>query len=207
MKIKQLIVGPVGTNCYFAINEETNGILLVDPGAQFDRIDHFVKTENYKVCAILITHGHFDHIGALSECAKAYGCPVYAGINEKRMLEDSALNSCGFGMGKPVSFSDAVYKKDGEEFEAAGFSVKLIETPGHTPGGVCYYIKDENVLFSGDTLFCEGVGRTDFQGGSMSQLVDSISDKLYRLPDETKVLPGHGGSTTIAHEKANNYYI
>lgn len=206
MKLKTIVVGPVGTNCYILSND-TKDCIIVDPGEDAGRIIAYVNSEELHVSGILLTHGHFDHITAVNELRDVFGCLVYAGSDEQKMLEDSALNSCGFGMGAPVVIKNVNYLSDGEDVFLAGFSIKTLFTPGHTPGGVCYYIEKEKLLFSGDTLFCMSVGRTDFPGGSSSTLIKSIKDKLLPLPDDTKVYTGHGESTDIGFEKHNNYFL
>jgi len=206
MKLKTIVVGPVGTNCYILSND-TKDCVIVDPGEDAGRIIAYVNSEELHVSGILLTHGHFDHITAVNELRDVFGCLVYAGSDEQKMLEDSALNSCGFGMGAPVVIKNVNYLSDGEDVFLAGFSIKTLFTPGHTPGGVCYYIEKEKLLFSGDTLFCMSVGRTDFPGGSSSTLIKSIKDKLLPLPDDTKVYTGHGESTDIGFEKHNNYFL
>lgn len=206
MKLKSLVVGPVGTNCYILSNDSKDCV-IVDPGDEAGRIASYIKNEDLHVSGILLTHGHFDHITAVNELRDIFGCLVYAGADEEKMLNDSALNSCGFGMGAPVVVKDVKYLSDGEEIFLAGFSIRTLFTPGHTPGGVCYYIEKEGILFSGDTLFCMSVGRTDFPGGSSSTLIRSIKDKLLPLPDDTKVYTGHGEATDIGFEKQNNYFL
>ncbi|MCQ2536068.1 MAG: MBL fold metallo-hydrolase [Lachnospiraceae bacterium] len=206
MKLKSLVVGPVGTNCYIMSNDAKECI-VVDPGEEAGRIAAYIKSEDLSVCGILLTHGHFDHITAVNELRDMFGCAVYAGSDEEKMLNDAALNSCGFGMGAPVVVKDVNYLSDEEVVELAGFSIRTLFTPGHTPGGVCFYIEKEGILFSGDTLFCMSVGRTDFPGGSSSTLIRSIKEKLLPLPDDTKVYTGHGEATDIGFEKQNNYFL
>ena len=204
--LKSLVVGPVGTNCYILSNDAKDCI-IVDPGDEAGRISALIDSEKLHVSAILLTHGHFDHIGAVNELRAVYACPVYAGADEEKMLKDPALNSCGFGLGAPIVIEDVTYLQDEQIICPAGFSIKTLFTPGHTPGGVCYYLEKEGILFSGDTLFCMSVGRTDFPGGSSSTLIRSIKTKLLPLPDSTKVYTGHGEETDIAFEKANNYFL
>ena len=206
MKLKSIVVGPVGTNCYI-MSSDSKDCFIVDPGEDADRISNYIKSEGLDVYGILLTHGHFDHITAVNELRDEFNCPVFAGADEEKMLLDSNLNSCGFGMGAPVVIKDVNYLSDGEEFNIADFTIKTLFTPGHTPGGVCYYIKKEGILFSGDTLFCMSVGRTDFPGGSSSTLIRSIKEKLLPLPDDTKVYTGHGEATDIGFEKQNNYFL
>ena len=173
--------------------------LIVDPADSPDTI--IAKADSLSMIpeAILITHGHFDHVLAMNKVREHYGIKVYAGLTEKQVLHDMAMNlTSSFGMGQ--IFDADIYLKDGEEFETAGYHIKAIEVPGHTIGGMCYYFDKQGVLFSGDTLFCESVGRSDFPGGSASALCRGIKDKLFILPEHTKVYPGHMDETTIGNE-------
>ena len=206
MEMKHYCVGQVATNCYFAINEETKEMLVIDPGDSAQMLAEKIKKEGLKPKAVLLTHGHFDHAMAAEELAELFGIPVYAHEAEKDTLEDSGKN-VSIMIGRRDSYHADVYVRDGEVLQLAGMELKVLYTPGHTAGGCCYYLEKEKVLFSGDTLFCQSVGRTDFPGGSMSKLVRSIKEKLMALPDEVRVYPGHMGLTTIGTERARNPYL
>ena len=149
----------------------------------------------------------YQKLLALDEVRERFNVKAYIGNTEKAVLEDPEANLTSGFMGEGRTFSADVYLKDGEEFEAGGFRIKAFEVPGHTIGGMCYYFMDEGVLFSGDTLFCESVGRSDFKGGSTFALIASIKEKLYTLPDDVKVYPGHSEATTIGHEKKYNPFV
>ena len=153
------MVGPVQTNCYFAINDETKELIIIDPGYSPKQLAERVRQEGCTPVAILLTHGHFDHATGAADLAKEFSI------------------------------------------------IRVLHTPGHTPGGCCYYFPYENVVFSGDTLFCTSVGRTDFPGGSMSDIIRSIKEKLMTLPDRTTVYPGHNDVTTIENERMYNPYL
>lgn len=199
MKIQHSVLGMCATNTYYVYDDETKRGLIVDPADSPDTI--IAKADSLSMIpeAILITHGHFDHVLAMNKVREHYGIKVYAGLTEKQVLHDMAMNlTSSFGMGQV--FDADIYLKDGEEFETAGYHIKAIEVPGHTIGGMCYYFDKQGVLFSGDTLFCESVGRSDFPGGSASALCRGIKDKLFILPEHTKVYPGHMDETTIGNE-------
>lgn len=196
----------MSTNSYIVINEQSGECFVTDPGSCPSEYVRFLKEGDLKVSAVLLTHGHFDHILGLEKFLKEFPVPVYACEEEKSVLEDPALNLSGM-MGPGYSFRGAEYLRDGETFEVAGISVKVIHTPGHTLGGCCYYIQEEGVLFSGDTLFAASIGRTDFPTGSSSQLVRSVREKLFVLPDEVTVYPGHMEETTIGCEKGTNPFV
>lgn len=206
MKIEQYCVGQVQTNCYFAINEQTQDMLVIDPGDSAQMLAEKIKQKGLKPKAVLLTHGHFDHAMAAEELAGIFGVKIYAHEAEKETLEQSGLNASGM-LGRRDSYQADVFVKDGEVLQLAGMDLKVLHTPGHTEGGCCFYFEEDKVLFSGDTLFCQSVGRTDFPRGSMSQLIRSIKDKLLSLPDDVKVYPGHMGVTTIGMERRGNPFI
>lgn len=207
MRIGKFVLGPVGTNCYIVSSEKNKECFVIDPAACPPEFISYIKDMGMKVKAVLLTHGHFDHIMGLDEFLKEFPVPVYAHEAERELLESAELNSSASMLGQPYTFSGAEYVTDRQELEVAGFAVQVIYTPGHTAGGCCYYIPAENVLFSGDTLFHGSIGRTDLPTGSMGQLVNSIRDRLFVLPDETKVCPGHMDETAIGYEKKYNPFL
>jgi len=202
MKIITEILGMVSTNTYIVANNDE--ALIIDPEESAEFLIEKCKKEQLKPVAILLTHGHFDHIGAVNGFKEALKLPVYAGKAEKIYLENPDYNgSAKFGR-TPVSVTADVLLDDNEIIELAGLKIKAIATPGHTAGGICYHFESENVLFSGDVLFADSFGRTDFPGGSQKELADSIINKLFTLPEETTVYSGHGMSTSIDREKKSN---
>lgn len=206
MRIKKFVIGMIGTNCYVVSNENTKECFIVDPAVSDKNVISYIETEGLSLKAILLTHGHFDHIMGIDGVREKFKVPVYASEKEQEILQDARLNlSAAYGGG--YTFSDATYVRDGEELEIAGMKIKVIETPGHTAGGCCYYIAEEEVLFSGDSLFCASIGRTDFPTGSSSQLVRAVRDKLIVLPEDTMVYPGHMEETTIGYERKHNPFI
>ena len=207
MKIDSFVIGPVGTNCYIVRNEDTDECFVTDPAACPPELVGHIRKEGLNVKAVLLTHGHFDHIMGLDDFLKEFPVPVYAFSEEKPLLESAELNSSLGMFGRPYTFSGAEYVSDGQILHIAGFEIRVIHTPGHTAGGCCYYIPAENVLISGDTLFRASVGRTDLPTGSMGDLVRSVREKLFVLPEETKVYPGHMEETTIGYEKKYNPFV
>lgn len=207
MTVKGFQVGAVGTNCYLAGNSETKEALIIDPGDEAAVLINYAEKNGLKPAAVLLTHGHFDHCMAAGELAGHYGIPVYVHEDEKEIMENPAYNCCGM-IGKELAFTaDRYFHGTKDHLSIAGFEIDVFLTPGHTPGGVSYYVGSEGILFSGDTLFCGSVGRTDFPKGSMSQLVRSIKEQLFPLPNDTKVLPGHDAWTTIGDEKQYNPFL
>lgn len=206
LELQKCILGPVMTNCYFLKNRETGEMLIVDPGDSPDTVIAKVREMQGTPVGILLTHGHFDHILAVEEVKKEFGVSVYAWEKEASTLEKPMANLSAY-QGRACSLKADVELSDLQEFEAAGFTVKMIGTPGHTEGSCCYYLKDEGVLFSGDTLFHGSVGRTDFPGGSTAEIVRSLHRLLDMLPEETEVYPGHDSSTTIGYEKRYNPFV
>ena len=200
MKINQLVVGVCQTNCYIIYNKDTNEAMIVDPGDQAEDISMRCRMLGVVPKAILLTHGHFDHMMAAGKLKEEFHIPIYAAEKEVPLLADARANLSAM-WARPVCIKPDCLVKEGDELDICGFSITVIETPGHTIGGVCFYIPEEEVLLSGDTLFCGSFGRTDFPTGSMSVLARSIREKLFQLPDVTQVYPGHESSTTIGYEK------
>ena len=196
----------VGTNCYVVYNENTKECFVVDPAAPSAPLVEFIRTEGLQLQGILLTHGHFDHIMGIDTLRREWSVPVYASALEQKVLTDANVNlSVAYGAG--YVFADAKFLEDGASLALAGYQIRMISTPGHTAGGCCYYIASEHVLISGDSLFQQSIGRTDFPGGSMSDLVRAVKEKLLVLPEDTVVYPGHMGTTTIADEKRMNPFL
>lgn len=205
-ELQKCILGSVYTNCYFLQNKETGELLIVDPAAHAEKIFQQVSQMNGKPVGILLTHGHFDHILAANEVKEKYKIPIYACRQEEEMLREPSVNMTAY-YGEGCSVKPDRFLNDLDVFEAAGFSVQMIHTPGHTKGSCCYYIREEGILFSGDTLFYGSVGRTDFPGGSTAEIVRSLHKLLESLPEETDVYPGHDAATTIGYEKRYNPFV
>lgn len=201
--IRSVTVSECYTNCYICMNKDTKEGFIVDPGDDELKISVNVSRLEMIPKAILLTHGHFDHIGAVNQLKERYNIPVIVGAKEEKVLTDSRMNLSSM-FGEPVKVNGDKFLEDGENFQVAGFDIQYVLTPGHTPGSGCFYIEEEQILFSGDTLFQASRGRTDFPGGSESDIIKSIKNKLLVLPGETEVYPGHMNITNIDSEKV--YY-
>lgn len=206
LKIGRLMLGICQTNCYFVYQEGSTDVIFFDPADKGDYIYEKLQEKGLNVKGILLTHGHFDHIWGTNKLRELSGAPIYAYEAEKVLCED-AITNVSDQVGRPYTMVPDYYVKDGEEITIAGMTCKVIATPGHTVGSCCYYFEEAGMLIAGDTLFQESVGRTDLATGSMSAIIHSVKDKLFLLPDETKVYPGHGDVTSIGHEKRYNPFV
>jgi len=209
MQIDRLILGAYQTNCYvLRTNQQAGDCLIVDTGLEADELVEFLQQYELNPVAVVLTHGHADHITGVAALRKSFpDIKVYihkldAGMLTKP-LSNLSLLAGRFFKTDPADF----LLEEGDVVNEADIKLQVFHTPGHTPGGICLYSKDQGVVFVGDTLFADGVGRTDFPGGSMKQLIESIKTKLCTLPEETAVYPGHGPVTTIAQEKSHNPYL
>ena len=206
MKVERFLTGILSTNCYVAWNEQTKEAVIVDPAAYSKKLAEFLREEGLKPQAVLLTHGHFDHIMGLDALLEEYPVPVYVHGAEKGLIADPKTNlSLTYTNG--YVFEDATYVTDGQKIAAAGGTFEVLFTPGHTSGGCCYYAETENMLFSGDTLFRCSVGRSDLPTGDETTLIRSIKEKLLVLPENTVVYPGHMAATTIQTEKTANPFL
>ena len=202
LDIYSMVLGPVQTNVYLAVNRETKQCLIVDPAYDAERIIGEIEKLQAFPAAVLLTHGHYDHIMAVNEITEHFDLPVICSSLEDAVLRDPALNLSG-----AYTVEADTLLADEQELTLAGMRIKALSTPGHTAGGMCYYLPDEEVLFSGDTLFWRSVGRSDLPTGDEKTLMQSIRKKLLPLPDETYVLPGHGPASTIGAERRQNPFI
>lgn len=203
MILKKTEVGTLGTNCYFA--GDKNDIILIDPGAEAQKILRIAEENEYKIKKIVLTHCHYDHIGAVDKIKSETKATVYISENELENYMKSNVNLNSFFGDNLVPEKPDVLLKEGDIIKSGDYEFKVINTPGHTSGGICLLC--ENVLFSGDTLFKESIGRTDFPTGSLEQLIANVRAKLLTLPLETVVYPGHGEKTSIGYEKENNMFF
>ncbi|HOK94979.1 MAG TPA: MBL fold metallo-hydrolase [Anaerohalosphaeraceae bacterium] len=210
MHIDTLVMGDFQTNCYCVRPDASAGsCLVIDPGLEPEPLVQFLTNKTIKVEAIILTHGHADHIGGV-ETLRQYWPDVQVAIHkdDASMLTDPADN-LSILAGYMVQARPAEVLLDSEDvyYQAAGLRFKILHTPGHTPGGICLYASEDGVLFSGDTLFAGSVGRTDFPGGNYALLIQMITQKLLVLPDQTRIYPGHGPATTLRNEKKFNPFL
>jgi len=209
MKIDRLILGAYETNCYvLRSSEAVKDCLIVDAGLGAEKLIKFLQEHNLNPVAVVLTHGHIDHIeGVAALRAEFPDIKVYIHNLDAEMLTEpytnlSAMTGADFSV-EPADF----FLEEQSVIEQADIKLSVLHTPGHTPGGICLYCEDEGIAFTDDALFADSIGRTDFPDGNTEQLLQSIREKLFTLPDETKVYPGHGPITTIAHEKEYNPFL
>ncbi len=201
MIIETIVVGMMETNCYIAGDGSTKEVFIIDPGSDYKKIKNIIDKGGLKPQAVINTHGHSDHIGADNE----FDLPVWIHGSDAEFLQDPSKNLSGaFGFLLKTKAASRVLK-EGEVLTVGRVKLEVIHTPGHTPGSIC--LKGDGVVFTGDTLFCEGIGRTDFAYGSEEDILRSVKEKLFVLPDDCAVYPGHGPSTSIGYEKKNNPFF
>ena len=208
MKWSQVPLGILQTNCYIVENENKS-CLIFDPGSEGKKLINWLNKRDLKPVAIMLTHAHFDHIGAVDEVKGYFHIPVFLHEEEETWLGDPKLNGSKFFMPqKPIVVkpADQILKKE-EAFKVDEFEFYMYETPGHSPGSVSFYFEENGFVVSGDALFKDSIGRTDLPGGNQSILLKSIHERLLFLPEETIVLPGHGPVTTIGEEMDSNPYL
>lgn len=207
MKVYPLVLGPVQTTCYIISNNQK--AVVVDPAANANQIIRYLGTNKLTLEAVLLTHGHFDHIGAVNELVEKYPVPIYAHKKEKEYFEKPEVNLSTMIYERLILNPDFEYHfvTDGDVIKCLETDVKVFHVPGHTSGSLCYYFESESIVFTGDTLFKQSIGRTDFIYGNHEQLVTGIRRKLLTLPGQTLVYPGHGECTTIDEESTQNPFL
>lgn len=208
MKISYMVLGPFMTNTYIVWDEETKNGLVIDPSFTPEHIRTALLKFGVDVKMILLTHAHVDHMAGLNYMREKYpDAKVYMSEKDRPLLRNASLNLSNM-MPEPVLCEDPdVFVKEGDAITLDSLEFSVLDTPGHTPGGISFYSKKEGLVFTGDALFRGSIGRTDFPGGNMTQLVMSIREKLFTLPDETHVLSGHGEVTQIGYEKKTNPFL
>ncbi|MFN2745345.1 MULTISPECIES: MBL fold metallo-hydrolase [Bacillus] len=207
MKWRRMPLGPIQTNAYILAKED-GACLIFDPGSEAGKLNEYIKEKGLKPLAVLLTHAHFDHIGAVDKVRKEWDIPVYVHQNEAEWLQDPSLNGSALLTGQTITAEKADHLIEEEQvLEIGPFQLRVFFTPGHSPGSVSYYVEEEQLIISGDVLFRGGIGRTDLPGGNHEVLIKSIHQKLLTLPEETLVLSGHGPETDIATEQEQNPFI
>jgi len=203
--LKALTVGPLETNCYILGDEKSKEAIVIDPGGDFKEIEEQLKESKLKIKYIVLTHGHFDHTGALAQLKKATGAEVLIHAEDASMLSPA-------GQAQPFSMESGAVActadrttEEGDKIKFGQYSLEVLHTPGHTPGGISLLI--DKMIFVGDTLFCGSIGRTDLPGGSFERLIDSIKRKLLTNGDDYMIYPGHGPASTIGEERRNNPFL
>lgn len=205
MILEAVCVGQMQVNCYILAQDKDSCAIIIDPGDEEAKIKSVLDKYRLNPAFIINTHGHIDHIG----CDEKFSVPVYIHKKDLALLKDSRLNLSSF-FTRPLSVSSEIRTlRDKETVEMDSLQLQVIHTPGHTPGGISLLLQKpkDKILFTGDSLFCRGIGRTDFPGADEDSLIKSIKDKLLELPDDTVIYPGHGPSSTIGEEKKNNPFL
>lgn len=209
MILEHFVVGELQTNCYVVGDERKNIGAVIDPGGEAKRIAAFLKEHNLFLEAILLTHGHFDHVLDAWKLKELVGGKVYLHPADKPLLKDRMVGFGSLLTGKitGVDRSVDVELAEGDHINLGNIVLEVFETPGHTPGHVSFYIRDHRIIFVGDTLFAGSIGRTDLPGGSYERLIRSVKTKIFPLGDDVVVCPGHGPKTTVGREKATNPFF
>ncbi|MBI5888883.1 MAG: MBL fold metallo-hydrolase [Deltaproteobacteria bacterium] len=200
-------VGPLQVNCYIYWDEKTKDAFVIDAGEEADLIEHLVRTNGLNVLNIIHTHGHFDHVGAGERLRKALKAPIAIHKDDLPLMAGAHEDAMRFGIKTPKQPLPDIMLKDGDTLKAGSLTLEVLHTPGHTKGGICLYSRSEGLLFTGDTLFAGSVGRTDLEGGSFEDLINSIRTKILPLNETTLIFPGHGLSTTLKREKKSNQFL
>ena len=205
MTLTRLVVGPLQVNCFILADEKTKEAVIIDPGDDAQELLKIIKDKGLKVKYLLITHGHFDHVGANKALKEATGAELLIHEGDAQIMASASMHSRAFGMNAVASPHADRYVKHGEVITAGEISLKVLHTPGHSPGGIS--LLEQGMVFTGDALFAGSIGRTDLPGGDLNTLLRSIKTNLMTLPDETKVFCGHGPATTIGDERRENPFL
>jgi len=202
-----LPVGPLQCNCSIVGDETSREAMVIDPGDEIEEITALLRKHNLQVKQIVITHAHIDHVGGAMKLRALTGAPILLNQNDYALLKMLDVQAAWIGMPTPGKVEIASSVGDGDALSVGDISAGVIHTPGHTEGSVCLYFPTEKMLIAGDTLFAGSIGRTDLPGGSFEKIMRSLHGRVLALPDETLVIPGHGPSTTIAHEREGNPFL
>ncbi|GBE31143.1 putative metallo-hydrolase [bacterium BMS3Bbin05] len=202
--IKSLVVGQLEENCYVVYDESSGEAMVIDPGDEPDRIIDLISEDNLAVKYIVCTHTHFDHVGAIPELKKETGAKLIMHGDEKEVYAAAKDMAAFWGYDIDELPEPDMFVREGDSVGLGSLKFEVLHTPGHSPGGICLY--GEGILFSGDTVFAGSIGRTDFPGGSIDKMKDSFR-RIISLPDETRILPGHGPATTVGAERNENFFM
>jgi glyoxylase-like metal-dependent hydrolase (beta-lactamase superfamily II) len=208
LEVRGVVVGLFQENCWIVGSRKRGEACVIDPGDEPEQILALARDMGVRITRVVASHAHIDHILAARAIVEATGAPFLMHQSDQ-FIADNLPNTARMWLGQevpPAPRPDA-FPTDGQDLEIAGVTVRVIHTPGHTPGSLCLYAADAKLLFSGDTLFRESIGRTDLPGGDTEQILRSIAQRLYTLPEDTRVLPGHMQETTIAHEREHNPFV
>lgn len=207
MLIESFPVGPLQCNCTILGDEESGEAIVIDPGDEIARIERRLQEHGLKLKQILITHAHIDHVGGALKLKRSTGAPIFMNENDISLLRGMAMQAAWLGVATPETASPDAPLREGQTVGLDRFPAQVLHTPGHTQGSICLHFAPMKLLVAGDTLFAGSIGRTDLPGGDYPQIIDSIHSKLLSLPDETRVLPGHGPETSIGQERAMNPFL
>jgi hydroxyacylglutathione hydrolase len=207
MILESFPVGPLQCNCTLLGDEASGEAIVIDPGEEVSRIHKLITSRGLKLKQILITHAHIDHVGGALQLKRLTGAPIYLNENDLPLLAMMGEQAAWLGVPTPETAPPDEGLADGRQVGLAAFPANVIHTPGHTQGSICLHFAPLKMVIAGDTLFAGSIGRTDLPGGNSGQIIDSIHSRLLNLPDETRVIPGHGPSTAIGRERRTNSFL
>jgi glyoxylase-like metal-dependent hydrolase (beta-lactamase superfamily II) len=208
LEVRGVVVGLFQENCWIVGSRRRGEACVIDPGDEPDEILALARDMGVRITRVVASHAHLDHIMAARAVVETTGAPFLLHASDLPIAESMPISArMWLGHDVPPAPPPDAFPTDGQDLEIAGVTLRVIHTPGHTPGSLCLYAAEAHLLFSGDTLFRESIGRTDLPGGNTEQILRSISQRLFALPDDTRVLPGHMQETTIAHERAHNPFV
>ena len=207
LQIRMLPLGPLQTNCYLVACDEMDEAAVIDPAWNGSEIASLAEEEGWQITKILLTHSHFDHVGGLAELKEVTQAPIFIHEAAIPMLRQATQSAARWGFALKAAPEPDQMLEAGQEISVGKHTLRVLYTPGHAPGHICFYNEQQGILFDGDVLFQQGIGRTDLPGGDYRLLMQSIREQLLTLPEDTRVFPGHGNPTTIGEEKRLNPFL